>query len=491
MQLRPHQIRSYNIILDNIKKEIKKQAISLPTGAGKTFLAAEVIKNRLAKGEKVFFLVANSPLIKQTYDEFEKFGLECGIIKSGMNKYENLHAPIQILMLQTYVSRLDKLNIFKPDLIIMDECDYCWTGSMIEKVFNQNPDSFFVGISATIIDNKGYLLKGFDFYDNQTTVKELQELNYLAKDKNYVPLTPDLKNVRVMSTGDFNETDLDEACNQNYIIEDIIKSYKAVDCGYKGIVFAINIQHAERLRDEFLKVGIRCGVIHSKMKKFQNDYWFEAHRSGRIQLLITIGMTIRGYSDVDVIDLIFTRPTASLRLFLQAVGRGGRMDNKKLGFFRHFDYAGNIERHGLWSESRLYSHDNTPKKQIDFEPIVCPNCFSVIYERTGNKCPECEFIIKVQQEQRERNIIETQRVQEVIEIKALTGSSGAIEALTRLLGKNGNTFYYTKLLAIKPEKIGMDIFNSEIIRLANYTRRQKYNPYYVVNKMKEKMLDIC
>ena len=79
------------------------------------------------------------------------------------------------------------------------------------------------------------------------------------------------------------------------------------------------------------------------------------------------------------------------------------------------------------------------------------------------------------------------RAKEIIEIKSATGSAGAIEALTNLLGRNGNTFYYTKLLSMKPERIPTDTFNSEVIRLSNYARRKKYNPNYVYYKMREKM----
>lgn len=117
---------------------------------------------------------------------------------------------------------------------------------------------------------------------------------------------------------------------------------------------------------------------------------------------------------------------------------------------------------------------------------MCPSCFSVIYERT-NTCPECDFILTQQQAQREREIQDNLRAKEIIEIKASTGSAGAIDALTHLLGHNGNTFYYTKLLSMKPDSIPNDTFNSEVIRLSNYARRKQYNPNYVYYKMREKM----
>ena len=453
----------------------------------KTFIAANVIKELNDLGLKTFFIVANQPLVMQTYGEFEKFNLSKSIIKSGMEKYYNPHAKNQIVMLQSYTARCDKLPDLKPDILIFDEADFCAKGTMVKKIKERHPNAKIIALTGTPTNHAGYLLDGFDFYHRVVEVRQLQNEGYLSIDKNYIPLTPDISNVRVMTTGDFNDAELDEACNKNYIIDDIVKSYLKVNVGYQGIVFAININHAEKLRDAFLDAGIKCGVVHSKMKKFQIQYWMEAHAKRRIQLLINVGMLTRGFKSVNLIDCIFTRPTASLPLFIQCVGRMARIDHDGHNFFRLFDYAGNIERFGTWSEPRLYSKDTEPKREIEFAPVVCPNCFSVIYERTGNTCPECSFIIKAQQEKREREIKETERVEQVVEIKALTGSAGAIESLTRLLGYNANTFYYTKVLPVRVASVDLDVFNSEVIRLANYCRRKSYKPYYVVAKLRDKM----
>lgn len=486
MELRPYQKKTVELILNNIKKGVKSQLINSPTGSGKTFISANVIKELNKENKKIWFIVANEPLIMQTYKEFEKFGLSKSIIKSGLDKYFNPYAMNQIAMLQTLVKRLDKTENIKPDILFFDEADFCSKGKMVQKIKETYPDAQIIGVTGTPTNHKGYLLDGFEFYHEVITVRELQKQGFLSIDKNYIPSTLDLSNVRVMSTGEFNEEDLDQACNQTYLINDIVETYKKVNLGYKGIVFAINIDHAEKVQEAFCRAGIKTGLLHSKMKKFQRDYWLNAHEEGRIQLLVNVGILTRGYNSVDIIDCIFLRPTNSLPLYIQSVGRMARLDTQGKHFFRLFDYAGNIGRFGLWSEPRLYSFNTEPKREVEFRPIVCPSCFSVIYEKT-NTCPECDFILKQQQEQREREIQDNLRAKEIVEIKAATGSEGAIEALTNLLGRNGNTFYYTKLLSMKPEKIPNDTFNSEIIRLANYARRKRYNPNYVYYKMREKM----
>ena len=486
MILRDYQQETVDLILNNINKGIKKQLINSPTGSGKTVIASEVVKQLVEQGCKIFFVVANEPLIMQTYNKFVGIDLLPSIIKAGFEKYYNEFAKVQIVMIQSYSARVEKLPDLNPDVIIVDEVDFGFNGQMFKKLVKKHENAFIVGLTGTPITFKGYLLPGFDFYHEVVTVRELQKRGYLSIDKNFIPATPNMSNVRVMTTGEFNETELDETCSQSYFINDIVETYKKVNCGYRGIVFAISIGHGEKLQEAFCKAGIKTGLIHSKMKKFQVDYWMQAHRQGRIQLLVNVGKLTRGFDDVEIIDCIMARPTMSLALYLQMVGRAARLDSEGKHFFRHFDYAGNIERFGLWSEPRLYSPDQEVKREVKFRPIVCPSCFSVIYEKT-NTCPECDFILTQQQVQREREIQDNLRAKEIIEIKASTGSAGAIDALTNLLGHNGNTFYYTELLSMKPDSIPNDTFNSEVIRLSNYARRKQYNPNYVYYKMREKM----
>lgn len=486
MILRDYQQETVDLVLGNIEKGIEKQLINSPTGSGKTVIASEIVKQLADQGKKIFFVVANEPLVMQTYNKFVGIGLFPSIIKAGFEKFYNEFAKVQIIMIQSYTARAEKLPDLNPDVIIVDEVDFGFNGNMFKKLVKRHENAFIVGLTGTPITFKGYLLPGFDFYHEVVTVRDLQQKGYLSIDKNFIPATLDMSNVRVMTTGEFNESELDETCSQSYFINDIVSTYKKVNCGYRGIVFAISIGHGEKLQQAFCQAGIKAGLIHSKMKKFQVDYWMNAHKDGRIQLLINVGKLTRGFDDVEIIDCIMARPTMSLALYLQMVGRAARLDSEGKHFFRHFDYAGNIERFGLWSEPRLYSPDQEVKREVEFRPIVCPSCFSVIYEKT-NTCPECDFILTQQQAQREREIQDNLRAKEIIEIKASTGSAGAIDALTHLLGHNGNTFYYTKLLSMKPERIPTDTFNSEVIRLSNYARRKKYNPNYVYYKMREKM----
>lgn len=488
--LRWYQEEAKKRILDNIKNNIKKQCIMMATASGKTLMAAFTIKELLAQGKKIFFIVSGDKLVMQTYKAFKGQGIDCSIIKAGQERYYNEYAKVQIIMAQTYKARLNKIMNLHCDVAFVDEIHYMYEGSTMNAIFERHADAFIIGLSATPIDGQGWLLPGFDKYEtNIVTIKQLQDEKMVARDR-YFPAKPmDVSTVRVKNTGDYNDKDLEAVCNQSFIVDEIVESYLEHNEGYKGIVFAVSIAHGERLRDSFLNHGIKCGLIHSKMKEFQINYWLESHKNGRIQLLINVGMLIMGYNDVNIIDMIDAQPTLSEKKQIQKWGRACRMDDDSLGFARIFDYSGNTERHGYWCMERIYTLNNGEAKEKVFAPVVCPFCFNVIYEKS-NKCPYCEETLKEQQEAREREVKEYLKVKQVEEIIIQTGSAGAIESLTRLLGYNANTFYYTKVLPVRVASVDLDVFNSEVIRLANYCRRKAYKPYYVVAKLRDKMLPI-
>ena len=128
MILRPYQKETVNLILGNIENGIKTQLINAPTGAGKTVIASEVVKQLVDAGKKVFFVVANEPLIMQTYNKFIGIGLFPSIIKAGFEKYYNEDKKVQIVMIQSYSARVDKLPELNPDVIIVDEVDFGFNG---------------------------------------------------------------------------------------------------------------------------------------------------------------------------------------------------------------------------------------------------------------------------------------------------------------------------------------------------------------------------
>lgn len=487
--LRWYQAEAKKRILNNIDNGIKKQLIEMSTGSGKTILAGDTIKELVnVRKMKVFFIVANSMLVMQTYKSFQNLSLYPSIIKSGKEKYFNPNAEIQIIMAQTYKSRIDKMPKINADVVFIDEVHYMYDCNTMNKILEHHPNAYIVGMSATPITANGYLLPNFDKYEmNIVNIRQLQKEGLLAIDR-YFPAVPmNIDGVRIKNTGEFDELELDEKCNKSYIIDDIVKGYKQFDEGNKAICYAININHGERLQKAFLEAGIKAGLIHSKMKKFQVDYWMDRHRKGAIQVLINVSCLIQGYDDISIIDMIDVQPTNSLRKQIQKWGRVCRMDDIGVGYARIFDFAGNYDRFLAWSMPRIYSLDKEFKVEPKYRSVICPSCFEPIYEMT-NKCPNCGFILTQQMEKKQREINDTLKLQKIEEITNEYNSGGIIQKLTDLLGHNGNTFYYTKLLPLRPQSVDIEAFNVEVSRLVSYCKRKGYKPMYVYYKVRDKML---
>ena len=215
--LRWYQIEAKKRILNNIDNGIKKQCIMMATASGKTLTAAFTIKELLQQGKKIFFIVSGDKLVMQTYKAFKSEGIDCSIIKSGLERYYNEYAKVQIIMAQTYKARLNKIMNLHCDIAFVDEIHYMYEGNTMNAIFERHANSFIVGLSATPIDFKGDLLPGFDKYElDIVTIKQLQDEKSVARDR-YFPAKPmDVSTVRVKNTGDYNEKDLEEVCTQSF-----------------------------------------------------------------------------------------------------------------------------------------------------------------------------------------------------------------------------------------------------------------------------------
>ena len=481
---RPYQTDRINNALNQIKK-VNKHMIVAPTGAGKTVIATYIIKNLIDNGKRLMFAVANTELVMQSYNTFSQNFIQCGVIKAGLEKYQNHHAPCQIVMMQSYSARKEKLPDLAPDIIIVDEVDFGYKGDRLKSLLEQYPNIKMIGLTATPIDDKGNLLKGFDSIDDELTPLLLIQQGFLSRERYIQPTQFDLSNVKINKMGEFVESELDEACNKDYIIADVVSSYKKMYEGNKFICFANSINHAELLQADFLKQGLNTMIIHSKMKKSDIKSTYKHHQNGYIKGLINVGMVTRGYDDVDVIDIVNCRATMSEALYRQMIGRAARLDKKGLHYFRHFDYAGNAERFGYWSSPRKYSEKLDREKEVD--PIICPNCKEIIFEKV-KFCPYChyELIAEIKkQDAKRKEIEEKNKVTQVVEIEIKMGLEPVINILNNF--GDGTTFYYNKLFKYKPASSKCpESFYNEIKLLAKKVIRQGYKPDYIVFKIKEK-----
>lgn len=291
--------------------------IQLPTGSGKTFIAKLITLEFTSKDQRVLFVTPQKNLMKQTFEEFKSLRPQKVY---GSESYDPNHL-ISISTLQTAVNRQD-LN---PDIIIVDEIHYGYSGKMLAELKEANPNSRIIGLSATPYDRDGVLLKGFDIILDDYDVQYMIKHNHLVDVDAWTPISKDLigKIDKVPLVADeYDKNELGKLMgNPTAVLEVVNATKEHIEKSKKTIVFAVNIKHAELLTEAYKKAGFSCEILHSKIDKSLNEEVVERFRKGYIKILVSVNMITTGFDVPDTDMAVIARPTKSQNLYKQMVGR--------------------------------------------------------------------------------------------------------------------------------------------------------------------------
>lgn len=393
-KLRTYQDKFINDITNFLAEDsVKSVCAALATGAGKTVIAAALIDFYLQNNLRILFCVNREELVLQSKEKFKSFQDKVSIIKAGKEYKEMFNAflPVQIVMQQTWFARRKKLPALNPDLIIVDEVHEGHSSQRLTTLRETYPQAKYLGISATPIDEKGYLLSGFDKHIMGLQVPDLQKLGYLCDDICFAPVDVDLSGVRI-TAGDYNEQDLSEAINKDFIVDNVLYHYKKRAQDRKTLGFCVDIKHAERMHEVFSGAGYRSRVLHSQLENPEDRHIiFQEMRDGKIDIIFNVGICTTGL-DLPMVDCILTiRPTKSLRLALQIWGRGLRIyPGKENCLF--LDCANWIKKENFETPGSyrffLKKGESEKKKDDKDKKILCPEC-ECINSITASRCKEC------------------------------------------------------------------------------------------------------
>ena len=366
--------------------------VILATGLGKTFLSGFDIIN--TKSKKVLFVAHVEEILRKTKNDFENLmrdrveKMEMLSRNSDLNNNEIFFATIQSLHKKNNLERFSK-DFF--DYIVIDEAHHA-AAPTYQKVLNYFSPQFLLGLTATPFraDEKEILpsFGGNIFYqmDQEQAVKE----GYLA-DINYKGYFDDIDYSDIRWNG--SRYDLDDL-NKKLMVEErdnsIISKYKEESIeNEKTIGFCTSIEHADYMEEVFNKGGIKSVAIHSKSEtsrsRFTNEQretLLQHFRNDKYEVAFTVNMFNEGVDIPDVSTILMLRPTDSLTIFIQQIGRGLRLsDNKEC--LKVLDFIGNyrtgdIILNGLKitpgkleydPDKDIYFYDNNGKK-VTFENKV-------------------------------------------------------------------------------------------------------------------------
>lgn len=382
-ELRLHQTKALNLIRHSFGIDKHKRTVcQMPTGAGKTITAAEIIKMALDKGSEVIFTAPAVSLIDQTVKAFQAQGVrDIGVMQSAHPMTDPL-AKVQVATVQT----LAKREIPSASLVIVDECHV--RSSVIDQMMAERDDVYFIGLSATPW-RTGMGLTWQDLVI-PVTIGELIEAGLLSQFSVYAPDVPDLSGVKV-NAGEFVEEGLARVMGDAKILGSVVGNWLAHGERRPTLCFCVNRAHAAQVQAEFKAQGIAAAYVDGNTDTVERELINKRFRAGEFSVICSVRTMTTGV-DLPVSCIIDAAPTKSEMLHVQKIGRGLRVNDGTEDCVI-FDHAGNSLRLGLVTEIMHPSLDCTkPGERRERAeaperlPKECPKC-SVL--RIGRLCPHC------------------------------------------------------------------------------------------------------
>jgi superfamily II DNA or RNA helicase len=397
--LRPFQTDALQQALGEIERGLNP-LIVCPTGGGKTVIGNALIAALADK--HVLWLTHRRELVFQPRQKLlEGFGIEAGVILSGEQMKQMQR--VQIASVQTFHARYIRGGKDLPpaDLIVIDEAHHIRARTYLE-ICDRYPDARKIGLTATPCRTDGRGLGStFSVIVETPQVEELINLGFLVRTRIWAPSKPDLMGVRTQS-GDYVIADLAERVDRAELVGDIVTHWHRHAGGRSTIVYATTVAHSQHLADEFARSGVKVAHLDGKTPKEQRDEILKQLANGDVTVVCNCQVLTEGFDAPDVGCIVLARPTKSMGLYRQMIGRGLRPAPGK-GDCIVLDHSGATDRHGRVEDAVWWTLQEDQKARTaaragecgaDHERklLTCTECHAICV--AGKPCPECGHLPK-------------------------------------------------------------------------------------------------
>ena len=407
--LRPYQTDAVTATLEHFRKTNEPAVIVLPTGAGKSLVIAELAK--LAK-RKILVLTHVKELVEQNHKKFVQYsdysGVKSGVYSAGL-KLKQTQFQVTFASVQSVVRNL---NAFAAEysLVIIDECHRVSQfqksvstdkskakdvnaadlvknsqyGQIVQQLQSINPDLKILGLTATpyrmgigwIYQYHHHGIKRSD--SPKPFVKCIYELplSYMIK---HGFLTPpkmvdapiaqyDFSALDSNKNGEYSEKEVNELLvKYPRVTQAITEQIEQLATTRQGVmIFAATIKHAKEIQN-YLPEN-QTALITGKTKLAERENLINDFKDKKLKFLVNVSVLTTGFDAPHVDFIAILRPTESVSLYQQIVGRGLRLnDNKKDCLV--VDYAGN----GI---NIFYPEvgEKKPNNRSELVQVFCPSC---------------------------------------------------------------------------------------------------------------------
>jgi superfamily II DNA or RNA helicase len=376
----------------------------LPTGGGKTVCFSYIAQSAAKKGNRVCILVHRAELLDQASRSLTAMGVSHGRIAAGRSM--DLSHAVQVASVQTLARRLHKLPGEFFQLLVVDEAHHTNAGQWAT-VIRHFQIAHVLGVTATPCRGDGRGLG--DHYEVMVqgpSAAWLTDNGYLANARVLAPPGFDAAGLR-KKMGDFDTKQAEERVGT--IMGDCVSHYRKHLTGQTAIAFCCSVAHAEAVAALFMSQGIPAASIDGTMSNDCRRDLLQALGSGRLKVLTSCSLIGEGVDVPSVGGCILLRPTQSVSLHLQMIGRCLRPSHDKTAVV--LDHVGNTLRLGHHLEDRDWTLDGARKRDREQAPSVkvCPVCFSTSMS-AAQVCSDCGHVF-APQEARELKVVEGELIE--------------------------------------------------------------------------------
>jgi superfamily II DNA or RNA helicase len=301
MKLRLYQDNVIDQFERKIAEGIRRIIIVAPTGAGKTVIASEIIMRAVAKSRRVLFIAHRDELLTQARDKLKSFEVTAGIIKAGRDKDARPQALVQVAGIQTLHARAVRAQTMElppAEIVFVDEAHHC-RAMTYQTIIDAYPNAIIIGLTATPCrgDGKG-LGNIFQAMIECPQIGELIELGHLVKLKIFAPPPPDLRGVRVMSTGDYNTDEL--SAKMDPLVGDFVEHWLRHAQRRRTVVFAVDVKHSVHIVDELRKSGVKAEHLDASTSQDEREAILGRLASGETEVVSNCMILTEGFDLPDI-----------------------------------------------------------------------------------------------------------------------------------------------------------------------------------------------
>ncbi len=401
-----HQIADIAAALGRGHTRILAQA---PTGAGKTHIIATVTMAAAASGLRVLILATRARLVLQLHDRLNAFQIRHGVIAAPFPYLKNYSTPVQVASADTLYRRAivaGRIPLPSADVVIFDEAHLATADSRL-RILQSYPAATHIGSTATPARKSGKALDAaFDCMVLGPTIKALTAAGVLVRCRIFnTPLVTEaeLKALPKDTDGDFKAAPTAELLSRPKLMGDVVSNWLRIANRKKTLCFAVTKAHGAALCDAFRQQGVAAELVTNSDDEQMRESAISRLEAGDTHVLVNCFLLSYGIDIPSVECVVLARPTRSLTMYLQMVGRGLRAAPGKDQCIL-IDHGHVVENLGVpqtdfaWSLDPASNANAVALKEASAQATreairTCSECSELwLTSEQGNSCPSCGWV---------------------------------------------------------------------------------------------------